>query len=82
MLREGHGGHYKALTKEERKARKAKRRERSDQVYCSLRFVRYSSWMRQCNLERMLVIRASGGPDTPQSNGNNLMERSAVIQFK
>ena len=30
---EGHGGLYKAPTKEERRMRKAKRRERSDQVH-------------------------------------------------
>ena len=29
----GHGGLYKAPTKEERRKRKAERRERSDQVY-------------------------------------------------
>ena len=34
MLGKGHGGLYNASTKEEeRKKRKAKRRERSDQVY-------------------------------------------------
>ena len=33
-VEEGHGGpYYKAPTKEERRTRKAKRRERSDQVY-------------------------------------------------
>ena len=32
MLGKGHGGIYKAPTKEERRKQKAKRRERSDQV--------------------------------------------------
>ena len=35
MLRKGHGGLYKAPKKEERRKRKAKRREGSDQVYWS-----------------------------------------------
>ena len=33
MLRKGHGGLYKAPTEEVERKRKAKRRERSDQVY-------------------------------------------------
>ena len=33
LLRKGYGGLYKATTKEERKKRKIKRRERSDQIY-------------------------------------------------
>ena len=33
MLGRGHGGLYKALTMEERRKRKVKRREGSDQVY-------------------------------------------------
>ena len=33
MLGKGHGGLYKAPTKEERRKQKAERRERSDQVY-------------------------------------------------
>ena len=33
MLRERHGGLYKAPTKKGRRKQKAKRRERSDQVY-------------------------------------------------
>ena len=32
MLWKGHGGVYKAPTKEDRRKRKAKRRERSDQL--------------------------------------------------
>ena len=33
MSRKGHGGLYKASVKEERRKRKAKRRERPDEVY-------------------------------------------------
>ena len=33
MLGKRHGGLYKALTKEERRKRDTKRRERSDQIY-------------------------------------------------
>ena len=36
MLRKRHGGLHKAPTNEERGKRKAKRRERSDQVYRNL----------------------------------------------
>ena len=36
MLRKSRGGLHKAPTKEERRKRKAKRKERSDQVYLSL----------------------------------------------
>ena len=42
MLGKGHGGLYNASTKEEeRKKRKAKRRERSDQVYLNMILSRY-----------------------------------------
>ena len=40
MLRKGHGGLYKASTKEERRKRKAKRRERNQIKFIDLRFER------------------------------------------
>ena len=40
MLRKGHGGLYKAPTKEERRKRKAKSRERDQIKFIDLRFER------------------------------------------
>ena len=41
MLGKGHGGLYKAPTKEERKKQKAKRRERDQVKFIDLRFERW-----------------------------------------
>ena len=41
MLRKGHGGLYKAPTKEERRKRKSKRRERDQIKFIYLRFERW-----------------------------------------
>ena len=41
MLRNGHGGLYKAPTREERRKRKAKRRERDQIEFIDLRFERW-----------------------------------------
>ena len=42
MSRKGHGGLYKAQTKEERRKKKAKRRKKSDEIkFIDLRFERW-----------------------------------------
>ena len=46
MLRKGYGGLYKSLTKEERRTRTAKRRERDKIKFIDLRFEKILNWFR------------------------------------